>query len=114
MNKNESTITTPTPDPADSFVGTWNTIDSSYYYTVYTDARNFNFNIIKTAANKVSIIGFPNSSDTTLGTVTTSSMVTDDSTLVIQVVNPRVMTYKLTPGPFPPLDYFLIGKATKL
>ncbi|MDB5227932.1 MAG: hypothetical protein JWN78_2125 [Bacteroidota bacterium] len=114
--KTSTTTTTPvvTIDPADSFIGTWNAIDTSYYFTVPTDFRNFNFSVIKTDSNKVSLIGFPNSGDTTHGTVTINSMTTDDSTLVIQGANPRVITYRFAPGTFPILDYYFLGKARKL
>lgn len=114
--KTSTTTTTPvvTIKPADSFVGTWNAIDTSYYFTVPTDFRNFNFSVIKTDSNKVSLIGFPHSGDTTHGTVTINSLTTDDSTLVIQGANPRVITYRYAPGTFPIPDYYFLGKARKI
>ncbi len=99
-------------DPADSFVGTWNAVDTSYYFGVKTDYYNYNFTVYKTAANKVTLLGFPHGEDSSHGTVTSSTIEIAEDSTVIHVVDSSTWTYRQELSLFE--DYYILGKATKL
>ena len=108
--KKDGTVT-PITDPADSFVGTWNAVDTSYYFGVKTDFYNYNFTVYKTDSNKVTLIGFPHGEDSSHGTVTSSTIEIAEDSTVIQVINSDTWTYRQELSLFE--DYYILGKATK-